>query len=264
MGLLNKAQAKKKAYGVGQSLGKTVNISTNKSSYHTPLDKLYYLVQTNGAINVNDAAKNLDLSVGDIEKYARILKQNDQVDFFYPAIGPLQLRKKGFVPEKKKREPIQIGNFLNVFNERKVFLILLIIILLGSGIGYSLLVEEKIEIKVEKTSVPVVNTISVEDAFSGGGDYVCLLEKDSVSANYKIKNKNLYIESISDNVNTTVIIKDGFTYTKLGEKWAKIKTLKETIIPGSGKYPAGEGLSIECNKQKIENKLFEIEEVSII
>jgi len=268
MGLLNKAQAKKKAYGeVGQSSGnyKTINVSTNKSSYHTPLDKLYYLVQTNGAINVNEACKNLGLPVSDIEKYGKILKQNDQIDLFYPSIGPLELRKKGFVHEKKKSEPIQIGKFLEMLSERKVFFILLILILLGSGIGYSLLIEDSgNEIKVEKTAVPVIDTISVEDAFSGSGDYVCLLEKGGVSANYKIKNKNLYIESVSDNVNTTVIVKDGFTYTKLGENWAKVKTLVETIVPGSGKYPSGEGLSIECEKQKIEIKLFDIDEGKII
>jgi len=61
-----------------------------------------------------------------------------------------------------------------------------------------------------------------------------------------------------------VIVKDGFTYTKLGENWAKVKTLVETIVPGSGKYPSGEGLSIECEKIKVDIKLFDIDEGKII
>ena len=165
---------------------------------------------------------------------------------------------------KKKRVPIKFGNIFEIFKERKVFLILLVIILLGSGVGYSLLInEDKSEIKVEKAVAPT-NTVTVEDAFSGKGEFVCSLEKDGVSAKYKIKDKNLYIETSSDNVNTTVIVKDGFTYTQLDEKWAKVKTLSETIVPGSGKYPFGEDLKIECEKKKVEDKLFEIDEGKII
>lgn len=284
MGLLHKALSKKKEFKQSEELKvettikeNSVSLSTlsgeekeNKFESQTNLDKVYHLVQTSGSVSLRNIPKILGISLDEAEKYARILSKDNLILLIYPAIGSPELRKKDYIKKEK------VGNLLksNIFKSKKimVFVVILVVAFFGTFAFTSIFKDGEIAPHIEFPTIiesekqETGKEVTLGTAFSGKGDYKCEFEKDKITAVYYIKDDKMRVETLVNGKNSIVIVRKDYTYTYLdtSDAWTKVKTLEDTVTPGSGKVPIGMGISISCFEAEIDDGQFEIDEENII
>ncbi|RLI98243.1 MAG: hypothetical protein DRO99_01165 [Candidatus Aenigmatarchaeota archaeon] len=76
------------------------NLRTEPAFIETDVDKLYEMINKEGRISVEDAAKRLNVPAGSIEEWGRVLEEHGLAKVHYPAIGKPVLMAKAMKAEK--------------------------------------------------------------------------------------------------------------------------------------------------------------------
>lgn len=79
----------------------------------TFLDDMYTQVQDAGQINISQLASRYGLSIGMLEKFAKVLDKEKLVELYYPAIGMPVVRKLNYIAELNAKKIANSSGTLN-------------------------------------------------------------------------------------------------------------------------------------------------------
>ncbi|MBI2110363.1 hypothetical protein HYT51_01115 [Candidatus Woesearchaeota archaeon] len=264
MGLLDKVKEQKRKDNQVEkkSLQKqdTFQEKKEEKSYLTGVDQLYYLLEDRNKISFNNAAEKLNISIDDVEEWANVLAKENLVEIKYPALRSPEIIKKSDKKIKKEdtkqekqlkvaqiRDPTKTNKRVKTkktYITAGIFIILLVI-----GIFIYRSQEETSDASEETEISASEETVSVQEAFSGKGNYKCDFEKEGVTAAYYIKDKEMRVDTRYSGISSSTLYSKGFLYTYLEEedKWYKSRPSSDAIFPSSERTP-GEDVITNCYK----------------
>ncbi len=85
----------------------------------TFLDDMYTQVQDAGQITISQLASRYGLSIGMLEKFAKVLDKEKLVELYYPAIGMPVVRKLNYIAELNAKKIANSSGTLNDANKKQ-------------------------------------------------------------------------------------------------------------------------------------------------
>ena len=266
MGLLDKVKEQKKKGNQQEKESVQKQDAVKEKSYLTGVDQLYYLLEDRNKISFNDAADKLDISIDDVEEWANVLAKENLVEIKYPALRSPEIINKS--DKKLKKEKDKQEKLIEVEQKRslpkitkktklkKTHIIAGILVILLGIVIFLYSSKEKNSDRSEETEISASEEIvSVQEAFSGKGNYKCDFEKEGVTAAYYIKDKEMRVDTRYSGIPSSTLYSKGFLYAYLEEedKWYKSRPSSDAIFPGSERIPR-EDVITNCYKLDAANE----------
>jgi len=270
MSLLERVKEQKKGTSENKESSKENQVKPSKG-YATGVDLLLGLIEESGSITFKKAASSLGVEINDIEEWGNILAKEGLAVIKYPALGSPLIKKKGQIEQKEKGKqiflvPKPISEKKKVKKKIKTMvLIVLLIVLAGSFLltwkGKQMSIAPGIQIITPKEEI-----VSIQDAFSGKGNYYCDFEKEDITAKYNIKDTTMRVETQYAGMKSIVLYFKGFLYTYLESenKWYKARPDPDALLPGSLKIPQSDVI-INCYRSnEVNETLFALDITKVV